>query len=78
MEIIVSNHETSVPFEDISVGTGFKWRKWYYMKIETCTVETRMSSVKSANAVCFDGGLLAYFAPTENVNLIPMSVLVDA
>lgn len=77
MEIIVSNPKPSVLFKDISTGTGFKWREWYYMKIEECTMD-RMYGAKLANAVSFENGMLAYFNPTDKVNSIPMSVTVDA
>lgn len=77
MEIIVSNPKPSVFFKDISTGTGFKWREWYYMKIEECTVE-RMFGKKTANAVSFENGMLAHFDPTEKVYLIPTCVHVDA
>lgn len=76
MEIIESYPTTPVLFKDISAGTGFKWREWYYMKIEACTVD-RTFGTKSANAVSLDSGLLAYFDPTEKVNLAPMKVVAE-
>jgi hypothetical protein len=73
MEIIVSDPKPSVLFGDISAGTGFKWKDWYYMKIEECTTEGMFKK----NAVCLDNGMLANFDPTDGVNLIPMSVTVN-
>lgn len=76
MDIVLSNPETTVLFNDICVGTAFKWKQWYYMKIEECTVE-RMGCQKVANAVSIDSGLLARFEPTDAIQLIPMRVMVD-
>ncbi len=82
MDIVISNPETTVLFNDICVGTAFRWEQWYYMKIEECTTVNRFDPPECrqavANAVSIDSGLFAHFEPTAAIQLIPMKVMVEA
>ena len=74
-------------FDEVRIGEGFKYREWYYIKIDP--VNTNIASVtylsdagepkikpNFANAVKLENGALARFYDTDVVETVPMKVVV--
>ena len=66
-------------FKDLFVGEGFRWKSWYYIKIDECnkyTTGINSCTVGPRNAVQLENGELAYFNGSDIIERIPMSVEV--